>query len=136
MVDKNLSSEPLDAPVPAKDKTGENIRWLVGKALSGFAFGAFFSGALLVFNIANLRTLIFASTEKWLALALLTFFLGLTFASVQMGIAIMRRAGKDNDDDDKPGRGPKLPDIGAFLNDLLAPPPQPKPIKVRSTHLY
>lgn len=136
MVDKNLSLEPLDAPAPKKVEHAKNFRFLAGKAMSGFAFGTFISGALLAFNIANLRTVIFTSDTKMLALSILIFSLGLAFASLQMGIALLRRSRKDNDDDDKPGRGPKMPDIEAFLSDLLAPPPQPKPIKVRSTHLY
>ncbi len=136
MIDKNLSLEPRDAPTSKKVEHAKNFCFLAGKALSGFAFGAFFFGALLAFNIANLRTLIFASDAKFIVLTVLTFSLGLAFASLQMGIALLRRSRKDNDDDDKPGRGPKMPNIEAFLNDLLAPPPQPKPIKVRSTHLY
>lgn len=126
-----ISSPPPKGP----DGTRNHIRWLAMKALSGFVFGIAFVAMLLFFNIANLQTLIFGSSEKWIALFILCFFTGLTFASVQMGIAIMSEAHKD-DDDDKRGRGPKVPDVLAYLDQMIAPPPEPKPIKVKATRLY
>ncbi len=136
MVDEKSPSEPLKAHAAKADKTAKYLRMLAGKALSGFAFSIFFVAMLLAFDIANLRTLIFASQDKWVALFILTFFLGLTFGSVQMGIAIMSKFGKDDDDDDKPGRGPKMPDLAAFLEGLLTPPPEPQPIRVKARRLY
>ncbi|WP_018997810.1 hypothetical protein [Hirschia maritima] len=136
MVDAKHPIEPLNAAQSEKDNTAKNIRWLAGKALSGFLFSIFFVSALLIFNIANLRDLIFASDDKWIALFILTFFLGLTFASIQMGIAIWSRFSKDDDDNDKPGRGPKMPDIEALITRLFAPAPQPQPIKVKARRFY
>ena len=136
MVDEKHPLKPLNAAQSEKDNTAKNIRWLAGKALSGFVFSLFFVGALLAFNIANLRDLIFGSDTNWIALFILTFFLGLTFASVQMGIAIWSRFSKDDDDDDKRGRGPKMPDIEAFLTRLFAPSPKPVPIKVKARRFY
>lgn len=136
MVDLQIPPEQLKAHASPKDETSSVLMWLLGKALSGFAFAIFFVGGLLAFNIANLKTLILASDVGGSALFVLTFFLGLTFASIQMGIAIMHRFGKKDDDDDHSGKGPKLPNISRFLIDLIAPAPQPKPIRVRAKRLY
>ena len=46
----------------------------------------------MLLDVAGLRTLMFNSDTPFLALFILTFFMGLTFGSVQMGIAIMSEA--------------------------------------------
>ena len=53
------------------------------------AMGRLFVGLLLAFDIGGIATLIFASSSAALALAILTFSVGLTFSSVQMGFAVM-----------------------------------------------
>lgn len=136
MVVKPNNLESLNDPSSTAEETANNIRWLAGKALSGFVFSIFFVAMLLAFNIANLRHLILNSEVGLTALFILTFFLGLTFGSIQMGIAIMNRANGKDDDNDQSGRGPKLPDIAAYIEALLAPAPQPKPIRVRSKYRY
>jgi hypothetical protein len=65
------------------------IRFLVHHAALGFILGIVAVGLMMVSDFAALRTLIMASDVGWLALFMLTFFLGLTLASVQMGIAIV-----------------------------------------------
>ncbi len=84
------------------------IKFLIFHAVAGFAFAIFVVLVLLAFDVAHLRSLLMASDQKWIALFVLTFFMGLTFGSVQMGIAIMRMGKDDDDDDDKGGRGPKI----------------------------
>lgn len=65
------------------------VRFLVRHALIGFVLAFVFVGALLVFDVGGLRRLAAASSYGPLAIAALTFATGLTFASVQMGMAVM-----------------------------------------------
>ena len=77
------------------------VRFLLRHALIGFVLAMVFVGALLAFDVARLGTLVWASPSGGLAVAALTFALGLTFGSVQMGVAVML-LGEDND---RPTRG-------------------------------
>lgn len=65
------------------------VRFLIRHAVIGFCIAILFVGLLLSFNIGGIATLIFASSSAVLALFILTFSLGLTFSSVQMGFAVM-----------------------------------------------
>jgi uncharacterized membrane protein len=56
---------------------------------------AVFVGLLLGFDVARLRSLIFATQGGWIALVLLVFFNGVVFAGVQFAITIMRMADTD-----------------------------------------
>ncbi len=77
------------------------VRFLLRHALIGFALAMVFVGALLAFDVARLGSLVWASPSGGLAVAALTFALGLTFGSVQMGVAVMLLG----EDDDRPTRG-------------------------------
>ena len=55
----------------------------------GFAVALLFVGLLIWSDTAGLGRLVAESSHGWLAAALLAFFTGLTFASVQMGVAVM-----------------------------------------------
>lgn len=76
------------------------VRFLIGHAALGFAIAFAAVTLMMIANVANLRTLIMESEGGLLALCLLTFFLGLTLASAQMGIAVIML--KDG------GRGPDI----------------------------
>lgn len=65
------------------------LKLLLKNLALGFAVAALFVAALIWSDTAGLGTLIAESSHGWLAAALLFFFTGLTFASVQMGIAVM-----------------------------------------------
>lgn len=65
------------------------VRMLINHALIGFGIAAIFVAGLIWFDMGGLGTLILSSDSGWLALFMLTFFLGLTFGSAQMGFAIM-----------------------------------------------
>ncbi|UFZ02709.1 hypothetical protein LQG66_26025 [Bradyrhizobium ontarionense] len=65
------------------------IRLLARNALIGFAIAALAVASLVVFDVARIGSLIAHAERGWLVIGLLTFMLGLTFASAQMGFAIM-----------------------------------------------
>lgn len=69
----------------------------------GFALSGVFTAILIYMNVANLRHLVFASSDGLLGLFLIFFFNGLVFAGVQFAIRIMRMGHEDDDDDDDRG---------------------------------
>ena len=71
------------------------VRVYIRQCLIGFALAAVFVGLLLGFDVARLRSLIFATQGGWIALVLLVFFNGVVFAGVQFAITIMRMADPD-----------------------------------------
>ena len=77
------------------------VRYLLHHALLGFILAVVAVALMMSVDFAGLRTLIMASDVGGLALFMLTFFLGLTLASVQMGMAIAIL----NVDDPHSGRG-------------------------------
>jgi hypothetical protein len=76
------------------------VRFLLRHALIGLVLAVVFVGALLAFDIARLGSLIMASPIGLIAVLVLTVSVGITFASVQMGFAIMLLADRDEDDGD------------------------------------
>lgn len=85
-----------------------HVTFLARHALIGFAIAALFVGAMIGFDVGGFATLAGKSGAGPLAVAVLTFFLGLTFASVQMGAAIMLLP-KDRDDQPPGGRRDAAP---------------------------
>ncbi len=79
------------------------VKFLVGHAVIGVSLAAVFVGALVAFDVANLGTLVRTSSDGLLAVVLLTFGLGITFGSVQMGFAVMLMS-----DEDEPPRGRRV----------------------------
>ena len=65
------------------------VRFLVKNAAIGFAVAVVFVGAMLTFNIGNMAALFLQSGVGLFAVALMTIMVGLTFASLQMGFAVM-----------------------------------------------
>jgi hypothetical protein len=84
----------------------ELLRFLLRNALIGFAAAAGLVGILALADIGRLGIVLRASDVGLLASALLVYFLGLTFAGVQVGFALM--LGHATPDDDgrlsRPGR--------------------------------
>lgn len=78
------------------------LRLLIVNAAIGFGVSAIFVAALIWTDTGQLGTLIASSPVGWLAAGILFFFVGLTFASVQMGVAVMRL------DRDSGGSGKRL----------------------------
>lgn len=65
------------------------IKLLLRNAALGFLIAAIFVGVLLWTDIGGVGTLVANSDMALVAVFMLTFFVGLTFGSIQMGIAIM-----------------------------------------------
>lgn len=79
------------------------VRFLLRHAVIGVLVAAAFVALLVAFDVARLGTLFATSGDGLLALGVLTFALGLTFGSVQMGFAVMLM-----DDRDEPPRGRRI----------------------------
>lgn len=96
------------------------VSFLIYHATVGFALALGLVIALLAIDVAGLRSLLLASDIKWFATGLFTFFMGLTLASTQMGVAIMRIPYED----DQTG-GPKGPGLldQWLRTELLTPVP-------------
>lgn len=78
------------------------VRLFVTHTAIGFSISTLFIGGLIGFNAGGLRTLLVSQHAEPYAV-LLWFFVGLTFASVQMGAAIMNLA-----DAPPPGGGKRV----------------------------
>ncbi len=65
------------------------VKFLALHAVIGFAIGLAAVVVIVYQDIGHIGTLIGTSSQRWLALALLSLGFGLTFGSVQMGFAIM-----------------------------------------------
>lgn len=77
----------------------EPVRFMIKHALFGYAAAAIFVTAFLVLDLGGLASLMRSSEFGLLAMALLFFFTGLTFASLQMGIAVMSLRPARGDED-------------------------------------
>jgi hypothetical protein len=75
------------------------LKFMFRHALAGFAMAIVFVALILVLDLGGLATLVSTSEIGVLAVALLTFFTGLTFASLQMGIAVMSMKPQPEDDE-------------------------------------
>ncbi|MEO1019949.1 MAG: hypothetical protein AAFY56_20005 [Pseudomonadota bacterium] len=67
----------------------DHVKFLIRHVAIGQIIAILSVGAIIMTDFANLGTLMANSDIGLLAVALLTFMLGLTFGSAQMGIAIM-----------------------------------------------
>jgi len=76
------------------------VRFVIRHALLGIAVGWSMVAAMLVFDFAGLAQLIFSSGLAAVAIPMLLIGFGITFGSVQVGIAVMGM-----DDRARPRRG-------------------------------
>ncbi|MEM8663798.1 MAG: hypothetical protein AAGF49_06710 [Pseudomonadota bacterium] len=114
-------------------KKDELLPFLLKHALIGGA-GACGAVALMLWaDFANLRTLVVASDVGVLAVAVMTVFFVITFASVQMGFALMLAAEKDEGDDGT-ARAPVIaPVLAAMAARFTAPASAPAPVRATAT---
>ncbi len=75
-----------------------HVKFLFRHALIGFLIGLIAAALMVIEDVFNIGTIIEASSDRWLAFSLLGFLFGLTFASVQMGFAIMLLGEADDQD--------------------------------------
>jgi hypothetical protein len=110
------------------------IPFMVRHAMLGFAIAALFVGGLLAFDIGGFAALLQGApwATRIMATALLWFMTGLTFASAQMGFALMALS----DDSRETGGWRRF--LGRLLDRLLRPSPVaapavvPVPVRVAS----
>jgi len=79
------------------------VRFLVTHAVIGVSLAVVLVVAMVAFDVAGLGALMTSSEDGLLALTLLTFGLGVTFGSVQMGFAVMLMS-----DGEEPPRGRRV----------------------------
>lgn len=104
------------------------VRFLLVHAAIGFGVAFVFVGTFLYLDIGGLRTLMMSSGMGYMALFLFTFFNGLTFSSVQMGVAVMLLG---EDEGDAGGRGHWVSNAWTEVRAWLAPPMKRVPVPVR-----
>ncbi len=79
------------------------IKLLIRNAAIGFGVAIVFVACIMLFDIGSVGTLVYSSDTGFVALFMLTFFMGLTFGSAQMGFAVMLSGAEK----DRPGGGGK-----------------------------
>ncbi len=84
------------------------ITFLFRNALGGALAGVVFSGIIVWSDVAGLRHLVLETADGPLAAGVMTVFFMITFASVQMGRAIMAMSEPENDQP-PPRRGKLIP---------------------------
>lgn len=81
--------KPETSPLQKNRPANRLVRYLVPHAAGGFAMAGLLVWGLLANDVGGLWTLASQTDVGPMAIGVLTFFTGLTFASVQMGVAIM-----------------------------------------------
>jgi len=79
------------------------VRFLIRHALAGAVIGVVFTAVILVFDIGSIRTLTQGTAQGIGVRLLLCFFVSSTFASAQMGIAVMAPPSRKDDPTAPPG---------------------------------
>lgn len=64
------------------------VRFVLTHAAIGFAIAVGFVGAILALDVFGLGRMVRATEGGWVAAAALTFLMGVTFASAQIGFAV------------------------------------------------
>ncbi|MCR9128179.1 MAG: hypothetical protein NXI12_01520 [Alphaproteobacteria bacterium] len=86
------------------------VRFLIRHGLIGFVIGVAFTALILVLDIGSIRSMTAGSGEGLGVRLLLAFFVCTTFASAQMGVAVMWPPSRKvdpmapPDDDEEAGR--------------------------------
>ncbi|MEM6711145.1 MAG: hypothetical protein AAF590_02560 [Pseudomonadota bacterium] len=96
---RHRREEPIiEDEVPLFDDTASHhgipsplVPFLAKNAAIGFGMAILFVAAILIFDVGNVATLVSQSSFGVFAVALTTFMVGLTFAGLQMGLAVMTR---------------------------------------------
>ena len=92
----------------------KHITFLLRNAFGGALAGVFFSGLLIWSNVGGLRHLVLETADGPLAAGIMTVFFVITFASVQMGRAIMAMADPEDSNDLPPPRSGELVPVRVY----------------------
>ncbi|MCI4661984.1 MAG: hypothetical protein MRY63_09225 [Neomegalonema sp.] len=74
------------------------VKFLLKNAAIGFLVGVAFVGALVALDLGGIGSLLLNSSHGLLGFCLMSFMMGLSFASVQMGMAVWSQSGSDDGD--------------------------------------
>jgi len=108
------------------------VRFLLVHAAIGFGLAFVFVGVLVAFDTGGLRTLMMSSDVGFAAFLLLVFLNGLTFGSVQIGVAVMLLGEEDGD---QPNGGDRFWNRAwAHVRAWLAPPPKRAVVTISPKH--
>lgn len=69
-------------------------RFVVQHLAVGFAAATVFVSLLVAFDVLGVGSVMMTADPIWLPFALMVFFVGSTFSSIQLGVAIMGLADK------------------------------------------
>ncbi|WP_270938279.1 hypothetical protein [Falsiroseomonas oryzae] len=94
-------------PVHAWRRLPVAVRFLVSHGMVGFGLSALFVAGLLLTDYTDAAKLLLNSAGHWWPALVLWFFVGLTFGSVQIGVATMLLA--DDPRQPPPRRGSGAP---------------------------
>lgn len=101
----------------------DHIKYLMTHAVIGAAAGVCFSGLLIFLDVAGLWHLVVETADGPLAAAIMTVFFVITFASVQMGRAVMSLAERlDDEDGNGPGGGELILVRAGDVRQVTEPP--------------
>jgi hypothetical protein len=81
--------QPMSSLPEAWRRLPTPVRFVAFHAGAGFGIAGRFVGALLLTNPGDAGTLLLTAADHWWPAAILWFFIGLTFGSVQLGTAVM-----------------------------------------------
>jgi hypothetical protein len=95
----------MSNPAEAWRQLPKLVRFLISHAALGFLLSAIFVGALLLGGPQDTVRLLLTGAGHWWPVVVLWFFTGLTFGSVQIGVATMLLGTSE----DPPRRGPGVP---------------------------
>lgn len=100
MLGRSATALFTTAMLTANDRTA--LRFVARHLALGLGAGALFGIAILVSDLAGLRSLAFASEAPWLVIALLFFGLFITFGSVSLAanLMLLGRGERNAHDDD------------------------------------
>lgn len=84
-------NQPVDQPAASKPERVPKLLWFLGiNLIIGAAIGVAFASVVILLNTGGIKDLIAGSKEPFFAIALLYAMNALTFASLAMGVAVMR----------------------------------------------
>jgi hypothetical protein len=88
----------MDRKARYRRHNDELIRFFMGHLMVGLIAGEGMLAGLLLLDVGGLRTMIWSSSDKVIALGLLIVFFALTFGSLAMGTGVMGLRNRNEED--------------------------------------